>query len=178
MFKFINKKKQHILTLPLLNPKDLKPDKIAEYLQNDIPIVAVTDPIKQSQTNGRWNFEMLIGMEMNGLRPSLTLYRKEGPFLCKYRAYDFQGHPSLYFLLWDVFEMKNSNIFELCNGDLKDAFEIYHDDQKQTETQIFLPNDFTMQEGLNFFKNNPDQRSIHIGKNRIIKQNQESGAEI
>ena len=182
MFGFGKKKlqseKKHTLKLPLLESKDFTPDKIAEYLRSGIPILAVTDPSKQTQIDGHWSFEMLVGVEMNGLRPSVSMYRKEGPFLCKYRAYQFEGDPTLYFVLWNVYEMKNSNIMELCNRDLREACELYHDDEKKIETQVFAPNDFTEEEGLEFFRNHPKERSIYIGKDRIVKQTEEPEAEV
>ena len=174
MFDFGKKKpqpeEQQTLNLPLLESKDFTADKIAEYLRNDIQIKTETNKNKKAKIDGHWNFEMLVGVEMNGLGPSVSMYRKEGPFLCKYRAYQFEGDPALYFVLWNVYEMKNSNIMELCNRDLREACELYHDDDKKVETQVFAPNDFTEEEGLEFFRNHPKERSIYIGKDRIVKQ--------
>ena len=71
MFGFGKKKpqpeEQHTLKLPLLESKDFTPDKIAEYLRSGIPILAVTDPSKQTQIDGHWNFEMLVGVEGSSL---------------------------------------------------------------------------------------------------------------
>lgn len=174
MFGFGRKKpqpeEQHTLKLPLIEQKDFTPDKIAEYLRSDIPILAVYDPTKKTQIDGHWSFEMLLGAEMNGLRPSVSMFRKEGPFLCNYKAYKFDGDPVFHFILYEVYEMKNSNIMDLCNTKLREAYELYHDDDKMVETQMFYDNDFTEEEGLETFRKHPNVRTIYIGKERLIKK--------
>lgn len=164
-------KEQKTLTLPLIEAKDFTPDKIREYLINEIPILAVTDPKKKTQIDGHWSFEMLIGVEMNGLKPSVSMYRKEGPFICQYRAYKFDEDPTFHFILSHVYEFKNSNIMELYNNELREAVELYHDDEKVVETQNYYAHDFTVEEGLEFFAKNPKARSLYIGKERLILKN-------
>ena len=182
MFGFSKKKpqseEQHTLKLPLIEDKDFTPAKIAEYLRSGIPILAVTDPTKKTQIDGHWSLEMLLGVEMNGLQPTVSMYRKEGPFLCKYRAYKFENDPIYHFILDKVYEMKNSNIMELCNRDLREACELYHNAGQWVENQMYYVHDFTIEEGLEFFQNHPNERYIYIGKERLLKKNEEPELEM
>lgn len=161
---------QPFLKLPLIDETDFSPATIAEYINNDVPVVAVFDPTKKMETNGKWNINALIGAQMNGLNPSVSMYRKEGPFLCDYKAYTTEADGILHFVLYNVYEMKNSNIMYLYNNDLKDACELYHDDAHLMATQQYYMHDFTEQEGLDFFRNNPSERCIYIGHDRLIKK--------
>ena len=169
-FKKRKKQQQNIdepfLTLPLLEKKDLSPATIAEYINKDIPIVAVFNVEKKM----KWDINTLSRIQMNGLNPSVSMYRKEGNFLYNYRAFTSLGDGLLHFVLYYVYEYKNSNIMYLYNDELKDAAEIYYDKEKLMTKQIYYANDFSVEEGLEFFVKNPDKRCIYIGESRLVKK--------
>lgn len=171
MFGFRKRKKrqseeEHFLKLPLLDPNQLSPAIIADYINNGTPIVAVFDPKKDLT----WSLDTMSRIQMNGLNPSVSIYRKEGPFLCNYRAYTSLGDGILHMVLYYIYEMKNSNIMFIYNEELKDASEIYHDDEHLIAKQEYYVHDFTEEEGLEFFKKNPNERCIYIGESRLVKK--------
>lgn len=174
MFGFFKKQKKSvtpeekkILTIPIFNDEDFTIDNIATYLRNGTPILTVYDPRKAHDS---MTFNFLLGIENNGLNPSVYMYRKEGNLLCCYTSFQFEGDRTLHFMLLKVWEFKNSNIMELFNSDLKDADEIYHDDENVVASQRYYKHDFTEEEGIEYFKNHPKERSLYIGKERLVKK--------
>lgn len=160
----------HTLTIPLIEDKDRKVDVIADYMHKGTPILAVFNPTKKAmKDNGSWSINVLFGVEMNGLNPSVSMYRREGQLLCNYKAYVFPNQP-LHFMLYEVSEFKNSNIMKLVNEELGDAYELYHDDDRICETQQFLVHDLTEEEALKYLKSHPDKRTMYVGKERCVKK--------
>lgn len=174
MFGFFKKQKKSVspeekktLTIPIFSDEDFTIDNIATYLRNGTPILTVYDPRK---AHNSMTFNLLFGVENNGLNPSVYMYRKEGKLLCCYTSFQFEDDRTLHFMLLKVWEFKNSNIMELFNSDLKDADEIYHDDENVVASQRYYVHDFTEEEGIEYFTNHPMERSIYIGKDRLVKK--------
>lgn len=174
MFGFFKRQKKailpeekHTLTIPIFTDEDFTIDNIATYLRNETPILTVYNPQKAHDSV---TFNLLLGIENNGLNPSVYMYRKEGSLLCCYSSFQYEGDSTLHFMLYKVWEFKNSNIMELFNTDLKDADEVYHDDENVVASQKYYVHNFTEEEGIEYFKNHPKERSLYIGKERLVKK--------
>lgn len=167
---FLKKSEQTTLDLPVIKEQYFTFEHIADYLHGGVSIIAVFDPNQKFQVDGRWSFNALLAAEMNGLQPSISLYRKEGSFLCNYKAFKFENDPLYHFMLYKVYEMKNSNIMELINSDFREAFELYIDTKNWAEKQLYFLHDFTENEGQEFFKMHPNERFLFLGKERLVKK--------
>lgn len=161
---------QTTLDLPVIKEQYFTFEHIADYLHGGVSIIAVFDPCKKFQVDGHWASNVLLATEMNGLQPSISLYRKEGAYLCDYKAFKFENDSLYHFMLYKVYEMKNSNILELINSDFREAYELYVDTKNWAENQSYYLHDFTEEEGLEFFKTHPKDRFLFIGRERLIKK--------
>ncbi len=155
------------LDLPEIKGKKLLPDFIAESLCNDEPIIALYDPGKKAYVNGQLSYNVFIGMEINGLRPSMAMWVKKGPYLYDYRSMWYKDVP-IYFL-HRVLTSKPSTYLMLCNDDLKDAVAVYYDDRNYAKSQRYLPTDVTQEELDDYFNRYPKDRSMYVGLERVPK---------
>lgn len=176
MFDFLKKKPsvpeptepRRPLNLPVLSKNNFNPETIAEYLKNDTPIWAWYNAKDMPMTddNGNWNFNALLALE-NGRFDGFSMFRKEGNLICKYTLDIFNDGKELNLKLSDIREMKNSNILELCRRDLKEAYELYHDDENIASTLPAYVHDITAEKASLYIK---DKRVYHVGEEHFYKK--------
>lgn len=177
MFDFLKKKKsvpdnsakRRPLNLPVISEKDNTPEKIAEYLKNGVPIWAWYNAMdKPVDTNGNWNLNALLALEKGSL-DGFAMFRKEGEFLCKYTLEIFKNGEELHLRLEQIRELKNSNIMEIINGDLAEAYEIYHDDENIAATMSYYCHDITAEKAKIHLAN---KRIMYVGEEHFIKKSE------
>lgn len=175
MFDFMKKKKivpdnsakRRPLNLPVISEKDNTPEKIAEYLKSGVPIWAWYNAMDKSvDENGNWNINALLALE-KGRFDGFAMFRKEEEFLCKYTLEIFNDGEELYLRLEEVRELKNSNIMEIINGDLHEAYELYHDDENVAATMSFYCHDITPEKAKKHLANN---RIMYVGEEHFINK--------
>lgn len=64
-------------------------------------------------------------------------------------------------------EFKNSNIMEIINGDLHEAYELYHDDKNLTAKKSFYCHDITTEKARKYLTHN---RIMYVGEEHFIKK--------
>lgn len=172
MFDFFRKSKkisvqageQHSLPLSPIEGNDLSVATIAQHLRNETPLIAVYNPLNSTETS----LVMLLGVERNGLTPSITMYKKIHDLLCVYQAFQFDEQPQLYFMLYKVLNFRNSNLIEIYNSELKYASELYYDDQGFADAQLYFAHNFKCEEAYCYFRNNTTAREFFVGRERLI----------
>lgn len=177
MFNFVNKKKsrpdntahRRPLNLPLISKKDIIPEIIASYLKNGIPIWAWYNAIdKPTDANGKWSINTLLAIE-KGRFDYFIMFRKEEGFLCKYILEIFNHGEELHLRLDQIREMKNSNIMEIINADLLEAYEVYHDDENIAATMSFYCHDITAEKARAYLKN---KRVMYVDESNFFKRSE------
>lgn len=177
MFDFLKKKKnvpdnsekRHLLNLPVITEKENSPEKIAEYLKNGIPIWAwYNAKDKCVDENGNWNVNALLTLE-KGWIDGFAMFRKEDDFLCKYTLEIFEKGEELHLRLDQIREFKNSNIMEIYNGDLHEAYELYHDDENVAATMSFYCHNITSKEAKKYLTHN---RIMYVNEENFIKKSE------
>ncbi len=174
MFDFFKKKskpnngaQRRPLNLPVIAESDKTPEKIAEYLRNDVPIWAWYNAMdKITDENGNWCINAMMALE-KGRFDGFAMFRKEGELLCKYVLEIYKDGKELHLRLEQIREMKNSNIMEIINGDLAEAYELYHDDENIAATMSFFCHNVTLEEAKASLVN---RRVMYVGEERFIKK--------
>ncbi len=156
-----------LFDLPMLAEKEIRPEIIHEYLAQGTPVWAVYDPQKKAYKNGKMLYNVLLGVELNGLIPTVSILFKKGKYLYDYWA--ITNGREMYFHLFRVYVFKPSLIMEICNEELSEACEVYHDDGNVAKGQLYLPHDVTTQELDNYFATHRDENRMYVGKERIKK---------
>lgn len=133
MFEFFKKKpdpqveEKNPIPLPEIAADKMNPVAIAEMIKNDTAIwgwYKVTD-LKNNNINVTAMLNMTYGFD------GLALFRKEGDFLVKYRVDVVGEELKIYTKLADVCKLTNSNIMELFNTELSDAYKLFYDENSE-----------------------------------------------
>lgn len=125
---------RHPINLPEVPEDKFNAVGIAELLRGGSTIWAWYDLIKKKNVHAMMNYTG------NAAR-TIAVFRVEDDYLVKYIAY--VGKNEVCMKLSEIQRMTNSNVMELYNADLKDAFHVYYDDQGLTESLQSFVHDVT-----------------------------------
>lgn len=133
MFHLFKKKKltqpaeQNLIPLPEIPYNKMNPVTIANMLRNNTAIWAwykVTD-YKNNQMNYSAILNITIGFD------GLALFRKEGNYLVKYHVNAVGKECKIYLKINNICRFSNSNIMELFNTELSDAYRLFYDEDSE-----------------------------------------------
>lgn len=170
MFNFFKNKilpppaEQSPIPLPEITVDKMNPVTISEMLRNNIAIwgwYKVSD-LKNNQMNFTALLNMTIGFE------GLALFRREGDYIVKYRVEVVGKELKTYLRISEICRLSNSNIMELFNTELSDAYKLFYDeDSKYTaECQSYV-HDINEEMINDKLSNN---RVFHIGEEHFFKK--------
>ena len=125
---------RHPLPLPEIPEDKFNAVGIAELLRGGSVLWAWYDLLKKYNWNAALNF-------VGNCTDTFAVYRVEGNFLVKYIA--MVAEDQFFLKLSEVQRMSNSNVMELFNSDLKDAYRVYFDDEGLTENLQYFIHDLT-----------------------------------
>ena len=112
------------LNLPEIPEDKFNPVEIAKMLKSGVVIWAWYNMVDHFSFTGFYN---LTG----GMIDSFALFRTEEDFLVKY-IIDRQDDV-FYAKIHEITYFRNSNVMELFNSELRDAYRVYYDDQGYSE---------------------------------------------
>lgn len=133
MLKFFKKKtlptptKQVPIPLPEITGDKMSPVTIAEMLRSNTAIwgwYKATD-LKNNQINFTAILNMTIGFD------GFALFRREGDYLVKYRVEAVGKELKIYLKISEICRLSNSNIMELFNTELSDAYKLFYDEDSK-----------------------------------------------
>lgn len=154
------------LNLPVIPEKDITPEKIAEYLKKGIPIWTWYNPMAKSSGQTSDFIQLALAME-GGALDGFAMFRIEDNLICRYNAV-FVGHEmQLNLKLYEIRELKNSNIVELFNSDISTAYEVYHDDDNLAAETLCFVHDITQEMALDYLK---DHRVMYVSDAHFKKK--------
>lgn len=125
---------RHPINLPEVPENKFNAVGIAEMLRGGSAIWAWYDLVRKYNVNALMNF-------VGNATDTFAVYRVEGEYLVKYIV--VVGKDEFVLKLSEVQRMSNSNVMELYNSDLKDAYHVYYDDEGITETLQSFVHDVT-----------------------------------
>lgn len=125
---------RHPINLPEIPEDKFNAVGIAEMLRGGSVIWAWYDLIKKYNVNALVNF-------VGNATDTFAVYRVEGEYLVKYIVH--VANKQFYLKLSEVQRMSNSNVMELFNSDLKDAYRVYYDDEGLSEQVHAFVHDVT-----------------------------------
>lgn len=170
MLNFLKKKmqsqpvEQNPIPLPEIPDDKMNPVAIAEMLKNKTAIwgwYKVTD-LKNNQMNFTAILNMTIGFD------GLALFRREGDYLVKYRVDAVGKECTICMKISEICKLSNSNIMELFNTELSDAYKLFYDENSEyaAECQSYV-HDITEEMIENNLSNN---RVFFIGEEHFFKK--------
>lgn len=133
MFDFFKKKpipqadEKTPIPLPVIPEEKMTPTAIAEMIKNGTAIwgwYKVTD-LKNNTINVTAMLNMTYGFE------GLALFRKEGDYIIKYRVDVVGKDLEIYMKISEICKLTNSNIMEIYNTELSDAYKLMYDEKSE-----------------------------------------------
>lgn len=138
------------LNLPEIPADKMDLVNIAAMINEGTPIWTWTSLLD------KWNTTAMLNMQGNAL-DGFAMFRKEYDYLVKYVAVVDQNQQSMTLKISEICKCTTSNILELINTELRDAYRIYYDTDRRTET-------------LQFYVHNLDDETIdkHLKNERVL----------
>lgn len=114
----------------------------------------------------KWNTTAMLNMQGNAL-DGFAMFRKEHDYLIKYVAVVSQDNQSMTLKIREICKCTNSNILELINTEIKDAYRVYYDDKHLTENLQYYVHDLDVETINEHLKN---ERVLYVSEEHFIKK--------
>ncbi|SHI97089.1 hypothetical protein SAMN02745229_03914 [Butyrivibrio fibrisolvens DSM 3071] len=147
------------LNLPEVPADKMNPADIVQMLSEGTPIWTWTSIMD------KYNYTAMLNMQGNCL-DGFAMFRKEEDLLIKYVGV-IGSDKKMIMKITEVQLFKNSNIMELFETELKDAYRVYYDDEHLTENLSFFCYDVTYDEMKKYLEGN---RVMYISEDHFMKK--------
>lgn len=170
MFDFFKKKLQS-------TSKEQIPIPLPELIAEKNDPVAIEDLFKRgdaiwgwykitNQKNGQPNFSAMLNMTYGF--DGIVLFRKEGNFLVKYRTDVIGNELEIYLKISEICRFTHSNIMNLFNTELSDAYKLLYDEQQELATHCNAYIHDLTEEIINDYLTN--HRVMYVGKEHFFSK--------
>lgn len=159
--KKAEKKDYNILPFPIIEPKNVRLDVIAQNLHSGNAIWTwYSIPHRPTTAGPLLHFEELRGLE-RGFMDALSIYRIEDQFLCRYDADINPETKEPVLRLEMIWPNKNSVLAGIIDTYLKPAYRVYYDPDHLTNEMKYYAHD-VYSEDVSLYLQTHDY--MHIGK--------------
>jgi len=170
MFDFFKKKpqpqpaEQNPLPLPEIPAEKMNPVAIGEMLKNHTAIWGWYKVMDMK--NGNMNVSALLNMTLGF--EGFALFRREGDYLIKYRIDSVGENHAIYMKISEICRLSNSNVMELFNTELSDAYKLFYDEESNyaagCQSYIHDINEQMIEDKLS------NNRVFHVGEEHFYKK--------
>lgn len=168
MFNLVKKKKpsgeeRHPLNMPEIPKEKMNPADIVKMLSSGIPIWTWCSILDKYNDTALTNIR---GKCLDGF----AMFRKEEDLLVKYIG-NINSNQEMVMAISEVSLFKASNVLELFETELRDAYKVYYDDEHLTESLSYYCYDVTYEDMKKFLETH---RVMGIGEDHFLRKDSAS----